>query len=191
MTPRAKRVADAVQPVSPSLDALNEEILRQRAESLAIEEVERAQEERVGVLLFGLGDEWYGVRITNVREIYNEYVVTPVPCVPNYILGVINIRGEIVSVTDLRSMIGLSARQEESDIDQEVLPVIVVEDGGVCTALTVDRIGDIIDIASDGVEAPLAVTDKVQSESISGAFYTGGQLVAIVNVSKVLAPVGA
>lgn len=192
MTPRAKRAAESVQASSSSaLDALNEDVLRRRAESLAIEEIEQAQEERVGVLLFGLGDEWYGVRIAHVREIYNEYVVTPVPCVPDYILGVINIRGEIVSVTDLRTMIGLAARQEESDIDQEVLPVIVVQDGGVCTALTVDRIGDIIDIASDGVEAPLAVTDKVQSESISGAFYTGGQLVAIVNVSKVLAPVGA
>jgi purine-binding chemotaxis protein CheW len=113
-----------------------------------------------------------------------------VPCVPDYILGVVNIRGEIVSVTDLRAMIGLTGGQPEHE-PGEALPVIVVQDAGVCTALTVDRIGDIIDIAADGVEAPLAVTDKVQSESISGAFYTGGRLVAIVNVAKVLAPVGA
>jgi purine-binding chemotaxis protein CheW len=187
---KAKRAERPPEPPRLDMSALNEEVLRRRAESLAIEEAEQAQEERVGVLLFGLGDEWYGVRIAHVREIYNEYVITPVPCVPDYILGVVNIRGEIVSVTDLRSMIGLAGRQTETE-PTEAQPVIVVEDAGFCTALTVDRIGDIIDIAADGVEAPLAVTDKVQSESISGAFYTGGRLVAIVNVAKVLAPVGA
>ena len=89
--------------------SLDHDILRQRAESLAAEQVETAEESRDDVLLFSLGEEWYGVRIGQVREIYNEYAITPIPCVPDFIVGVINIRGEIVSVTDLSKLMGAGA----------------------------------------------------------------------------------
>jgi purine-binding chemotaxis protein CheW len=167
---------------------LQEAVLRERAQSLALEEQAQVDESQVSVLLFSLGDEWYGVRISEVREIYNEYVVTPVPCVPDFIRGVLNIRGEIVSVTDPRALLGLG--RIEIDEGSEAPPVIIVADGQICTALMVDAIGDIVDIASDAVEPPVAMWDKAQSEYVSGAFYTGERLVALMNLTRVLAPVG-
>jgi purine-binding chemotaxis protein CheW len=166
---------------------LADEILRQRAESLAVEQGEQADEQRSGILLFALGDEWYGVRIAQVREIYNEYTITSIPCVPDYINGVINIRGEIVSVTDLRVMMGLG--HVESVSAEEQSPVIVVCDQTVCTALVVDSIGDIAEVPAGGIEPPLAVADRAQADYIAGTFYVGGQLVALVNLTRVLAPI--
>jgi purine-binding chemotaxis protein CheW len=158
---------------------LAEEILRRRAESLAIEQSEQADEQRAGILLFAFGDEWYGVRITQVREIVNDYVIAQVPCVPEYVLGVINIRGEIVSVTDLRSMMGLG--NWEPPAPDILAPVIVVFDETVCTALA--------EVAADSIEPPLAISDRAQADFVAGTFYVAGRLVALVNLMRVLAPI--
>jgi purine-binding chemotaxis protein CheW len=168
---------------------LAEEILRHRAESLAIEQVEQADQQRVGILLFALGEEWYGVRIAQVREIVNDYVVTRVPCVPGYILGVLNIRGEIVSVTDLRAMMGLGTWEPPSD--DTPTPVIVVRDETICTALVVDSIGDIAEVAAEAIEPPLAISDRAQADFVNGTFYVAGRLVALVNLMRVLSPIVA
>jgi len=172
-----------------STGGMLDDILRQRAESLAAEQAQSADEMHDDVLLFSLGEESYGVRIGQVREIYNEYAITPIPCVPDFIVGVINIRGEIVSVTDLSKLMGAGGAVEpESEGEQP--PVIVVAEGPVCTALMVDAIGAIVQIARGAVEPPLAVADKVQSEYVAGEFYTGGQLVALVGIGRILTPVG-
>ena len=165
------------------------EILRDRAASLAQEEAQEDHDDRISVLLFSLGDEWYCVRIEDVREIYNEYRVAEIPCVPDFIRGVINIRGEIVSVTDLAVMLALPpAVRPESG---EQAPVIVVADERTCTALMVDSIGDIVEVPADSIEPPLSLSEKAQAEFVSGQLYVGGVLVALVNLGKVLAPVGA
>ena len=183
MTPR-----DSVRP-DAQMDEKQLEILRSRAVSLAHEDVEEQHEDRVSVLLFSLGEEWYCVDIDDVREIYNEYRITPIPCVPDYINGVINIRGEIVSVTDLRTMLSLAGSSLPEGDEQP--PVIVVAGERSCTALQVDTIGDIVEVAAGSIEPPLSLSDKSQAEFVSGQLYVGGSLVALVNLSKVLAPVGA
>jgi purine-binding chemotaxis protein CheW len=173
-----------------AIQAMGEEELKRRAASLAVEEAEAGDETRESLLLFSLGEEWYGVRTGHVRELYNEYLLTPIPCVPPYIAGVINIRGEIVSVTDLKSLMGMGASEAQLQPGDDQAPVIVVAEGPLCTALIVDAIGDIVEIAAGSVEASLAVGDKITPEYVSGAFYTGGRLIALVNTVKVLTPVG-
>lgn len=172
-----------------AIKSMNDDVLRRRAASLAIEQMEVSEESRESVLLFALGEEWYGVRIGQVREIYNEYRVTPIPCVPEFITGVINIRGEIVSVTDLKFMMG-AGHTESSTASDEQSPVIVVAEQDVCTALMVDAIGDIVEIAADAIEPSLSFSDKSGSEYVAGQFYTGGRLIALVHIGKVLTPVG-
>jgi len=167
--------------------AAYDEILQRRAESLAVEQADAVDEQRAGVLLFTLGAEWYGVRVSQVREIYNEYVVTAIPCVPDYIVGVVNIRGEIVSVTDLRVMMGLGRTGMPGAEEQP--PLIVIADDTVCTALVVDSIGDIADISADSIEPPLAILDRAQADYVAGTFYVAGRLVALVNLPRVLTPI--
>lgn len=168
------------------LDDLAMEVLRRRADSLAREAESEVDEDRVGLLMFALGDEWYAVRIEDVREIYNEYEITPIPCVPEFVLGVINIRGEILSVTEIRTMLRLPA----AEVRPEVPPAIVVRNDSVVTAMVVDAIGDIVEVPKDSVEPPLSTTDKQQAEYVAGSVYIDGRLIAILNVDKVLTPVG-
>jgi purine-binding chemotaxis protein CheW len=168
------------------LDQTAEEVLAQRAASLAQEALEENAGDRVALLLFRLGVEWYAVRVEDVREIYQEYEVTPVPCVPDFIQGVVNIRGEILSVTDLAMIMGLGSAGAEG----QQPPAIVVNNHDVATAMVVDEIGDIIELPQGGLEAPVSIIDRSQAEFVSGSVYVEGTLVGVVNVDRVLEPVG-
>lgn len=164
-----------------------QEVLIQRAESLAAESVEEIVTDLVSVLLFRLSDEWYAVDVKDVREIYQEYQITPIPCVPDFVLGVVNIRGEIISVTDIALMMrfgGLASDLENS-------PAIVVHADNCTTAIVVDEIGDIVDVPRDGIEPPLSTIDRAQAEFIAGSIYVEGRLIGLVNKDRVLEPIGA
>lgn len=163
------------------------EVLRARAESLAQLAEEERVEDVMGLLLFALGEEWYSVRIEEVREILQDYEVTDVPCLPSHILGVANIRGEIVSVTDLARQMQL--RTEPVSAEQP--PAIVVTNGECVTALVVDSIGDIVDVPNDSIEPPLSTIGKSQAEFVAGSVYVDGSLIGVMNLDHVLTPIGA
>lgn len=165
------------------------EILRQRAASLAQAPVDEDAGESTGLLRFRLGLEWYAVSISGVREIHNEYVVTRIPRVPDSVLGVINVRGEIVSVTDLATLIRVPSRSE-LDIDGQLPSAIIVANDECVSALVVDEIGDIIEVAHGAIEPPLSTLDKAQAEYMAGSVYVEGLLIGVVNIDKILEPIG-
>lgn len=183
MTPDGAKLAQEL------LDEKAREILRRRAESLAQAESEETSIETVGLLLFRLGEEWYAVPIEGVREIYNDYTVTRIPRVPDFILGVINVRGEIISVTDLGEMMHVPSRTE-LEIGGFLPSAIIVSNDSCVTAIVVDEIGDIVDVPRESIEPPLSTLDKTQAEFVSGSVYVNGQLIGIVNLDKVLEPIG-
>jgi purine-binding chemotaxis protein CheW len=164
----------------------NEEILKRRADSLAQEETDEQVSNQLALLLFRIGAEWYAVRVSDVREIFQEYSVTPIPCVPQFILGVINIRGEILSVTDCAAMMGMGAIDMSGDV---VPPAIVVADEETVTALVVDEIGDIQDVPIDSVEPPISIIDRAQAQFIAGSVHVGDSMVGLISLDKVLEPV--
>lgn len=164
-----------------------QEILDRRAESLAQEAAEEHIADLMGVLLFRLGEEWYAVKVEDVREIYQEYVITTIPCVPDFVLGVVNIRGEIISVTDVARLMRLGALTT----DLAVAPAIVIKNDECTTAIVVDEIGDIADVPRDGVEPPLSTIDKTQAEFIAGSLYVDHRLLGLINTDRVLEPVTA
>jgi purine-binding chemotaxis protein CheW len=160
------------------------DILQRRAESLAQEPDQDTVEEQVELLTFMVGEEWYAVDIDSVQEIHSEYVITPLPSVPDHILGVINIRGEITSVTDFRRVLDVPEAEESEE------PVIVVGNETAETALVVDIIGDIVGVPRGGIEPPLSVMDKRHVEYVEGSVATDDRLIAIVDLHKVLEPIG-
>lgn len=166
-----------------------EEVLRRRAESLAQAGEEAVAVETLGLLLFRLGEEWYAVTIDRVREIYNEYEVTRIPRVPDFILGVINVRGEIISVTDIATLMRVPSRTE-IDMGGLLPSGIIVSNGECVSAIVVDEIGDIIDVPRDSIEPPLSTLDKAQGEYIAGSVYVDGRLIGVVNLEKALEPIG-
>lgn len=171
------------------ISARANDILRQRAVSLAQTPDDEVSAESIGLLKFRLGQEWYAVPIAMVREIHNEYTVTRIPRVPEYILGVINVRGEIVSVTDLAALLRVPSRTM-LDIDGQLPSAIVVADEACVSALVVDEIGDIIDVPRDALEPSLSTLDKAQAEFMSGSVFVDGLLIGVVNIEKILEPIG-
>lgn len=165
------------------------EILRRRAISLAQAPAEEVSAESTGLLKFRLGLEWYAVSIADVREIHNEYSITRIPRVPDHILGVINVRGEIVSVTDLGALLRVPSRTT-LEIDGDLPSAIIVADETCVSALVVDEIGDIIDVAHEAIEPPLSTLDKSQAEFMSGSVFVDGLLIGVVNIVKILEPIG-
>ncbi|MDO9557556.1 MAG: chemotaxis protein CheW [Coriobacteriia bacterium] len=165
------------------------DILRRRAESLASEGQGEAQVDLMSLLLFRLADEWYAIRIESVREIYNDYSITPIPRVPDYIRGIVNIRGEIVSVTDLAALMHMSGQLEHT-MDAEQSSVIVASTEECVSALLVDEIGDIVEVPANALEPSLATADRGQADWVSGSVYFDGRLVGVINLEKILTPIG-
>ena len=165
------------------------EILKRRAESLASESEEEAQVDLMPLLLFRLGDEWYSIPIERVREIYNEYKITPIPGVPDYILGIVNIRGEIVSVTDLAALMRIPGRVSHP-IDAEQPSAIVASTEECVSALLVDEIGDIVEVTRTSLEPPLATIDRGQADWVSGSVYLDTRLIGVIDLERILTPIG-
>lgn len=169
-----------------SLAETAEDILRRRADSLAREALDEEIGDRLSLLLFRLGEEWYAVRVGDVREIFQEYDITPVPCVPDFILGVVNVRGEILSVTDPAKLMRLGQVEGDGFVNP---PAIVIVFDELATALVVDEIGDIADVANDAVEPPVSIIDRAQAEFIAGSVHIDDSMVGLINVEKMLEPV--
>ena len=161
-----------------------EEVLRERAESLAQESSDGEVGATVQLLLFRIDEEWYSVRVESVREIYQECHATPIPGVPGFILGVMNIRGEILSVTDIAALMNLGGS------GSGVRPAIIVHQGRRATAMVVDEVGDIIEPSESSLEAPVSTIDRAQAEFVAESVYVDERLVGVVNVDRVLEPIG-
>lgn len=169
-----------------AMGGTHDEILERRAESLALESIDEEVSDRVSMLLFRIGDEWYSVRVSDVREIFQEYDVTIVPCTPGYILGVTNVRGEILSVTDPALLMGLG---KVSGVVGVQPPAVVVKNTSIATALVVDEIGDIVEVPNEAIEPPVSIIDRTQAEFVAGSVYVNQTMIGLLDVDRVLAPV--
>jgi len=132
---------------------------------------------------FQVGRETYGVPITSLHEIVRVPEITAVPDAPDYLEGVINLRGKIVSVMDLRKRFG-----EKSAEVRKHNRILVVEHAGRLAGLIVDSASEVLKIPSDAVEAPPAVFQEGGLNCVTGLGKVGGRLVVLLDMSKLLAP---
>ncbi len=102
---------------------------------------------------FSLGTELFGVEVTRTREILSLTPVTKVPQTPEYMLGVINLRGQVVPVVDMRLKLGLPAKADSEDTCIIVVEVLVDGETLVVGALA-DAVREVLEIRSDQVEPP-------------------------------------
>jgi purine-binding chemotaxis protein CheW len=132
---------------------------------------------------FKVGRETYGVPITSLHEIVRVPEITAVPDAPEYLEGVINLRGKIVSVMDLRKRFG----EKQANIKKQNR-ILVVEHGGRLAGLIVDSASEVLKIPSDAVEAPPAAFQEGGLNCVTGLGKVGGRLVVLLDMSKLLAP---
>lgn len=136
-------------------------------------------------LTFTLGDEVFAMDIRTVREIIQHTSMTTVPLMPDFVRGVINLRGAVVPVIDLQSRFG----RRQAQIGKKTC--IVIFDAGregerVELGLMVDAVSEVVDIASSDIEAPPQFGASIQREFIKGMGKVDGEFIVILEPDRAL-----
>ncbi len=132
-------------------------------------------------VVFKIGDEYYGIDIDNVKSIERIQHFTRVPNAPIYVKGVINLRGEVVPVIDLRLRFELP--QKELDSNSRIIITFINE---IQIGLLVDSSSEVIEINDEDVDSPPMVKDNISEDFIKGIGKQDGKLIILVDVEKVI-----
>jgi purine-binding chemotaxis protein CheW len=136
-------------------------------------------------LTFQLAEEGYGIGILKVREIIGMLPVTPVPQTPLFLKGVINLRGQVIPVVDLRLKFGLPEQEYT-----ERTSIIVVEVKGLSAnipiGIVVDTVSEVISIQAREIEPPPAFGSTIDTNFILGMAKTGDGVKILLNIDFVL-----
>ena len=132
-------------------------------------------------LTFVLCGEEYGIEILKVREIIGIMNITPVPQTPGHIKGVINLRGKVIPVIDLRSKFGF----EEISHTKETC-IIVVEVRNILTGIIVDTVSEVLDVNGEELEASPRFGNDVNTEMFLGMAKIKDKVKILLDIDKVL-----
>ncbi len=135
------------------------------------------------VIVFQLQDEEYGVPVDQVRSIEKVLHITRVPRTESFVKGVINLRGVVTPIIDLRKRFGLN---EEDYTENTRIIIVVLEDMEV--GLIVDAANDVIDISTNSIEPPPDVVGAIEVEYINGIAKLDKRLLILLDLEKVLNP---
>ena len=130
---------------------------------------------------FYVGEALCGMDILKVQEINKLIEMTRVPQAPEYVLGILNLRGEIVTIIDLGKKLGLKSTEVNHKTRN-----IIVNSNGEHIGLMVEQISDVIQVEWEKVEPPPANISDVQGKYFTGVFKTADRLIGILDVEKVL-----
>ncbi|MCF6150132.1 MAG: purine-binding chemotaxis protein CheW [Candidatus Kuenenia sp.] len=132
-------------------------------------------------LTFFLCGEEYGIAILKVKEIMGIMNITPVPQAPGYVKGVINLRGKVIPIVDLRSKFGMP----EKDHTQETC-IIVVEVEKVLTGIIVDTVSEVIDINGSDIEPSPHFSNDVSTDLFLGMAKVKDKVKILLDIDAVL-----
>lgn len=135
--------------------------------------------ELLQLVTFMVGTEEFAISILSVQEINRMMSITRVPQSPPFVEGVINLRGKIIPVVDLRKRFGLEPRKEGSDTR-----IIVVEVEKRVIGFTVDRVNEVLRIEASIVEPPPAMACGVDSEYVKGVGKLEDRLLILLELSR-------
>lgn len=161
-----------------SATAAGAAVLRARAEALAATPDADSDTGQVEVIEFMLAGERYGVATTLVREVCPLLELTPVPCTPAFVLGIIDVRGEFISVIDIKRFFDL-AEQGLSDLNK----VIVLASGDMAFGILADAIVAVRNIALAELQRPPSTLTTVHGEYLLGVT---GEHLALIDAEKLL-----
>jgi purine-binding chemotaxis protein CheW len=201
LTPDEQRELDVLR--SPGAGARRQEgDVRVTLETLfssqaEIEALEAAQAEASadlwGLVVFGLGDELYGVPIVDVAEVREPLPIMPLPNVSSHVLGLINLRGTVLPVLDLRQRFGLDLEPDGPESRLIVLKALKREDGteGDPVALRVDRVHSLVRLPRVDFQSAPSGTGRVDLAHCAQVTVLDGRLLIELDVRALLADAGA
>lgn len=136
------------------------------------------------VIVFQLMDMEYAISVDIVQSIEKVLSITRVPKTPAYVKGVINLRGLVTPIVDLRERFGLAAKEMD---DSSRIIIVTLDEYDV--GLIVDAANDVLDIPVDAIEPQPEVVGTIESDFIAGVAKVEKHLLVMLNLDKVLEPV--
>jgi purine-binding chemotaxis protein CheW len=137
--------------------------------------------ELIQLVTFSIGDEEFGVDILKVQEIIRTMEITKVPKAPDFVEGVINLRGNVIPIIDLRKRFGLETREHDKHTR-----IIVIEINKTIVGFIVDSVSEVLRIPSDTVEPPPPVVAGIESDYINGVGKLEDRLLILLDLDKLL-----
>lgn len=142
------------------------------------------------VVAFRVGEEVYGVDIAHIHTIITPQPITFVPRAPRFVKGVMNLRGRVLPVIDLRTRFGL---EPLSDVARQHARIVIVEVDGLSAGLIVDAVSEVLRLPSSAIDRPSQLVASIETECITGiGRVAGGQaggaghLIILLDVYKTL-----
>lgn len=132
---------------------------------------------------FRLADEIYGINVMQVQEVLRMTEIAPVPGAPGSVLGIINLRGNVVTVVDARELFGL-ARSETT----EQTRIMIVEINKLIVGLLVDSVAEVVNIQNSDIDSPPNIGNDDNSRYIQGVFSKNGEILILVDVNRLMSP---
>ncbi|MFH1772322.1 MAG: chemotaxis protein CheW [Candidatus Omnitrophota bacterium] len=139
------------------------------------------KEESVQLVVFRLSAEFYCVDINNAEAVMRIEDIAYLPEAPNHIAGITNLRGNILSVTNLKVIFGLE--------EQELTPqsrLVVIRKGQIETGVIVDEVLGVADVNNSQIEPALVTLPAEKAQYIEGQCSVDGKMIGILNVNKIL-----
>ena len=146
-------------------------------------EVVDVEEERVKVVIFICGGNRYAFYGADIREILPTSDISWVPCLPDYLPGLINVRGDIESVIDIRHFLG----EERVDHGKHLIAMAV--QGDFHSGVMIDSIQDVVDVPLSTIHPPLATLNGAARDLAIGEIEYGGEIVTLLDVEKLAAKI--
>ena len=143
------------------------------------------EQDYIKVIVFQLADKEYAIPVSYVRGIEKLMHITRVPKTPRYVKGVINLRGVVTPIIDLRERFGLIVSENEDNVR-----IIIIQLEDMEVGFVVDSANDVLDIQSVSIEQQPTVVGSLEEEFISGVAKLDKRLLILLHLNKVLNPLG-
>ncbi|MBK1727257.1 chemotaxis protein CheW [Halorhodospira neutriphila] len=151
------------------------------SESVQLEDLDQAESPTSQWVTFRLGDEEYGIDVMQVQEVLPPSEIAPVPGAPSFVLGIINLRGKVVTVIDTRLRFGLEPR--EADHKSRI---IVMEVGENVAGILVDGVDEVASVRAAEIETAPNVANEESARYIYGVVSRDDGLLILVDANKLL-----
>ncbi|BAZ93900.1 MAG: chemotaxis protein CheW [Gammaproteobacteria bacterium] len=130
---------------------------------------------------FRLADEVYGINVMLVQEVLRWTEIAPVPGAPDYVLGIINLRGNVVTVIDTRLRLGLPPREPDDSSR-----IVIIEAERQVVGILVDSVAEVMDLNSAEIDSAPNVGNDESSKYIQGVASRDGNLLILIDLNKLL-----
>ncbi len=142
---------------------------------------QRKDDELLQLVTFSISEEEFGVDILKVREIIRTMEITKVPRAPEFVEGVINLRGKVIPIIDMRRRFGLPFKKHDSSTR-----IIVITMNDLIVGFVVDSVSEVLRIPVSTVEPPPPVVAGLESDYISGVGKLADRLLILLDLDKLL-----